>query len=335
MKIIASKISLFLIMLFLFSLIGCNNQGKVFQNTQDEPVNATLVMASPTGTLSMVMNGVAECVNKSYPGSVISIIPGAGGANIYRINNHEVDGGHTHSVLAYAAMHGQEPYNEKLANIAAIAGLYHSNQQFIIRKDLGIKSFDEIIEGKLKLRISVDQKGSMCPLAFSRLLAEYGFTIDDFNAWGGEVMYYNMNDSCSMMSDGLIDAALLSTFLPTPPIQEMSMNTQITILEIGPNVIEALVNKYGYEKIIIPQDTYSFLNKDMLSFASRIILIVPSDSTDDLPYKLAKSITENLDYLKSIHSGLSEMNTSFMTQHLGIPLHSGAEKYYKEAGILK
>lgn len=329
------RIALFLILALLFSLIGCSSQEKTSADKKDEAVDVTLVMASPTGTLSMVMSGVAECVSKSFPGSVVSIIPGAGGSNIYRVNKHEVDGGHTHSVLAYAAMNGQDPYNEKLANIAAVAGLYHSNQQFIIRKDFGSKSFDEIIQKKLKLRVSVDQPGSMGPLAFSRLLEEYGLTIDDFNSWGGEVMYFNMNDSCSMIADGRIDAALLSTFLPTPPIQELSLNTQINMLEIDSDVIEALVNKYGYEKIIVPKDTYTFLEKDMLSYGSRVILIAPLDSTDEFPYKLAKSITENLDYLKSIHSGLHEMNTEFMTKNLGVPLHPGAEKYYREKGIIK
>lgn len=327
--------STLLVLVLLFTLTGCKSKDTSAINEEDPPINVTLAMVSPTGTMSMVMSAVAECVHKSYPDSVVSLIPGSTSGNMVRVNNHEVDGGTAQAILAYAAYNGLDPYDKKLDNIASVASLFEGAMQLVVAKDLGITTFDEIIANKMKIRITIDQPGNMCQILFIRLLAEYGLTIDDFEAWGGKVLYFNMNDACDMLADGVIDAALISTFVPTPAIQETSINKDLVMLTFKPDIIDSLCEKYGYFETTVPAKTYNFVTEDQVTFGSRTILIVAKDRSDNFPYKLAKSLNENLDYLRAVHSSMADHKSETLVSNLGIPLHPGAEKYYREQGIIK
>lgn len=333
MKIFA-KVLLMLFMIIIFiNQIGC--QSNMVSNKDERNLNITMAGGSPNGTLYMVLSGVAECVQKCYPGSVVMIVPGSGTANLFRINNNEVDAGASHSATAYSALKGEELFDSKLDNISAIASLYPSTLQIVVNKNLGIESFDQIINNKMKLQISVDQPGSTASITFQRLLAEYGVDSDDFAEWGGEIIYKNMNDSADMLVDGRIEGMSISTLFPAPTILEASLNRELTILEINPNILESMINKYHYNTTVIPAHSYPFLEKDILALSSNTIIVVPRNSSEDMAYLLARSITENIDYLKDVHVALKQITPQSLTENLGIPLHKGAERYYREIGIIK
>ncbi len=327
-----------LVLIALLTMTACGGQtAEEPKETPDSeaPVKATLAGGSTTGMLFVVCSGITECVNRSYPGSSMTIVPGNVTANVMRVNDGEVDSGMAHSAVLYSAINGEAPYEKKMENLAAIASLYSSTYQIVMDRNLGITSFGEIIENKLKVRISIDMQGSSASVAFDRLLEAYGVTREDFEGWGGTIVMKTQEDSASMLADGAIDGYGLQTLWPATAIQESGVNKDVMLLPIEQEIIDSIIEKHGYANLTIPSGTYDFLDKDYPTFSTKTVLIVAADAPDELAYKLTRSLVENLEYMQQVHAGISGLTTIDMTEDTGAPLHPGAIKYYKEIGVLK
>ena len=300
-----------------------------------EPVEVTMLGGSPTGTWYMVTTGISECINRSYPNSIVQITPGGGAANPPRIGKNEVEMGMTHNILAFAAKNGTDPFEEKYENIEAVAAFYSSAFQFVIDSGEGISSFDQIIENKMKLRISIDKPGSSAQVVFLRMLDEYKVTVEDMEAWGCKIYFKNFADSSKMLSDGLIDGFGINTLAPAPTIVESSIGRDLVLLDMNSEKIAALSEKYGYADYVIPSGTYKFCDEDIHTFAATTVLAVSSDVPEEKVYKVTKAIVENLEYMQDVHVALSALTPESLTKNLGVNLHRGAERYYKEIGIIE
>lgn len=300
-----------------------------------QPLKVTFAGSSPGGVWYMVMNGISECITRSYPGSAITVIPGEGVSNVNRVNGKEAQLGLSHSAIAASAVAGNEPFKEKLNNVSAIASLYPSVLQVVVTKKLGVTSFDEIMQRKIKVRLSVDSPGSTGELAFKRLITEYGVTYEDMKKWGAEIVFKGMGDSSDMLADGRIDGFSTMTLAPASPVAEAAVNKELVILDMNPDIIKKVSEKYGYGTDKVPAGTYKFQTNDLVTVSSYTVIIVPKDGSDEVAYSTAKALKENLDYLKSVHVALKELTVEKMIRNVGAPLHKGAEKYYKEIGVIK
>jgi len=322
----------------IFFAGSCSSTAKeAGDNTKpgDAPVFATLAGGSPTGMLFMVCTGVSESVARSYPGSVVTIVPGSLTANAIRVNNGEVDACMANSALLYAASEGDSPYDKKLDNLAAVSNIFSGIFQIVVDKQTGITTFEEIVGKKLKVRLSFDQQGSATAVTIERLFAEYGVTREDFEAWGGTIVQKGQEDSAAMLSDGFIDGYAVQTLCPARAIQESAAARDIVLLELDPAVVSGMIEKYGYFPYTIPAGSYDFVTKDCPSLCANVVLTVPADAPDDLAYKLARSLVENIDYMREIHAGLKGLTPEGMASETGVPLHPGAMKYYKEIGVIE
>lgn len=303
--------------------------------TNTNPLNITFAGSSPGGVWYMVMGGVTETINKSFPKSSVTVVPGDGVSNLVRVAGGEAEIGMSHSAIAAAAIVGNDPFDKAYENVATVAALYPSHLQFVVTEKSGITSIRQIMENKMKVRLSVDAPGSTGELAFKRMINEYGFTYEDIQKWGGQVVFKNMGDSSDMLSDGLLDGMSTMTLYPASPIAEASINNKLVLMSIEPDIAAKLAEKYGYGTSVIPKNTYQFQAEEATSISSYTVICVPKDASEEIAYKVAKSITENLDYLKSVHVAMESLTADQLVKNLGAPLHSGAELYYKEKGILK
>ena len=264
----------------------------------------------------------------------MTVIPGEGVSNVARVNQDRAQIGLTHSAIAAAAVAGNDPFSETLDNVATVASLYPSTLQFFLRADLDVGSIEDLVRDQRDVRISVDSPGSTGALAFKRTLAAYGATYEDIESWGGAVLFKNMSDSSDMVSDGRLDGFSTMTLAPAAPVQEMARNRDLSMYSLKPGVLADLTANFGYSESLIAAQTYDFQPEEVYSISSYTVVIVPRDAPDELAYRIAKSMVEKLDYLRSVHVALSELTPEAMAGNLGAPMHPGAERYYREAGIL-
>lgn len=338
MKTYMKIISLIIIVLLL--VIGCSQKDDVANDkasATDSQGEFTVYLAGATpgggGVWDMIGAGLAEAIIRDNKGSSVTVVPGGGVSDVPVVSKQEAELGLTHSVIAVAGVKGIDPFKEKYTNVRGVISLYTSQLQFMVNPKTGIESISEIKEKKAKIRLAVGDPGSTGELATKRLLNAYGITYQDIESWGGKVLYKDMGEAASMYGDDIIDAFTLLTLAPNGPLQQVATNKDVKILSVDADIIQKMVTDYGYSEAIVPQSAYNFLDKDIPTFSSQVVLITNDQCSEQEIYLITKSFVENLDYIRSIHNNLRDLSPEKMVQ-TGVELHPGSAKYFKEKGIL-
>lgn len=332
------RVLLGLIIITLILLPGCsvNEKADSSGSTIEDnlAITTSLLHGSPGGVWFMLGTAISECLDKSYPGSIMHVNPGQSAANNYRLNNNETEFSLTHSSLAYEATNGLGQYEEKLNNIAGVAVFYSSPLQFVVRTNTGVKTFDDFIENKIPLKLSLSSKSGNSEVAFYNLVAEYGLTKDDLEGWGCELYSISLSDSADAFNDGIVDGLFIMASVPTPTLIKMGTNDEVTMVSISEEKIEAMAKNHGFNKFVVPAGSYTYQTEDISSFNTYTMICASLDTSLEHVYKVTKSLVENIEYLKTIHSALEEISVESFFINMGIPMHPGAERYYLEIGLI-
>ncbi len=335
------KTRTFMVLLICVALVllpGCNGVENSETNAtaihDDMKITTSLLHGSPGGVWFMLGTAISECLDKSYPDSIMHVNPGQSAANNYRLNSNETEFGLTHSSLAYEATNGLGQYEEKLDNIAGVAVFYASPLQFVVKTDKGVKTFDDFINNKIPLKLSLSSRNGNSEMAFYNLVAEYGLTKEDLEGWGCELHSISLADSADAFNEGIIEGLFIMASVPTPTLIKMGTNSDVTMVSISDEKIDAMVQNHGFSKFVVPADSYTYQTEDITSFNTSTMICASLETSEEHVYKVTKSLVENIEYLKTIHSALEGVSADSFLEDMVIPLHPGAERYYREIGII-
>ncbi|MHB1394995.1 MAG: TAXI family TRAP transporter solute-binding subunit [Clostridia bacterium] len=223
----------------------------------------------------------------------------------------------------FGAFAGKEPKK----NLRALMGLYPNYVQLVTTDKSGITKFEDL-KGK---RVGVGAPNSGVELNARMMYEAYGMTYED-----SKVDYLNYGEAIDQMKNGLIDAAFVTSGIPNATIMELGTTNKIVIVPIEGEGAKGLIEKYPFfVEETIPKDTYN-TDTDVKTVSVTNILIVREELPEAVVYEITKGIFENIDDIKASHNTAKE-NLSLENSQKGvsIPLHPGAEKYYKEMGIIK
>ena len=138
------------------------------------------------------------------------------------------------------------------------------------------------------------------------------------------------------MKDGNIDAAFNTAGIPTAAIQDLAVSKKMVLVPIDGQVATKLMAKYPFYALqIVPAGTYQGQNQNVTTVAVKSMLAVSSKLSGDLVYKMLETMYANTDRLIAAHSQGKNIKIESALEGMSIPLHSGAEKYFKEKGVLK
>jgi hypothetical protein len=324
-----SKIGLLILILGLLAVpVSAMGQAKII-----------ITMGPMGGTMYPVGAAIAEMITKNIPGTTATVTVGGSITNIELVHKGERQMGHTTAELVRAATTGGiDPFQQPRNNIRALAKLQTMYFQMGILNSVGIKSLAEVKEKKFPLRVCTNPRGNMVELVLQRVLKEYGITYEDIKGWGGKVHFVSHSDSVSLVRDGHADAATMFTSVPAPAFTEISLTRPLSIVSLKEDIVSKLCSQYGYARGIVPAGTYKGQDKDALTLSAGIILVVNSKLSDDLIYQIAKLMNSEDGRRKigAIHADIAkEFTPDKAFKDLGGPLHPGAEKYYREIGVLK
>jgi hypothetical protein len=248
---------------------------------------------------------------------------------------------------------GANGFGEKPLRLRAVAKFPHFDQLALaVRRDLGIDSIMQIKEQQIPLRISTAPLHLDHPVGWvlDVLFAEYGMTVDDFEKWGGFVTYGDRQpnflekvpsgrqDRVSAMKAGALNA-VFDEALMTVPWKEIADTVDLTFLPIDEDVLQTLDRKYGIRRAVIPRNRLRGVTEDVptVDFASWIFYC-HADLPDRLVYLTLKGIDEQRGQIETLfqpNQGLTgPVDLSTMWQGLELPLHPGAERYYREKGYM-
>lgn len=242
----------------------------------------------------------------------------------------------SYTPTAYTAIAGAEPFTEPYPDVRAVATLNpNSTFHFLVLKNTGLTSIEQIKEKNFPLKISVNKKGSTMELASKAVLEAYGITYQDIEKWGGKVFFLSTKESMEGIDNGQMQAHSITGEHPVSHFVEAATRHQFTLLSISPDVVEKVNQRLGTHAATIPAGTYSFNAKDIPTFAASLMLITGAGQPEELIYNVVKALHTNLDYLHSVHATLKDLSPEVMANVVPIPLHPGAERYYREIGVVR
>lgn len=217
-------------------------------------------------------------------------------------------------------------FKAPLKRLRAIAATYPNYIHIVASKESGIKTLEDL-KGK---RISVGAPKSGTELNARAIFKAAGLTYKDM----GRVEFMPYAESVELIKNRQLDATLQSSGLGMAAIRDLSAMIPITFVAIPEDVVSA-IGSAAYQPKMIPAGTYDGQDTDVPTAAITNILVSHDKVSDDIAYQMTKLIFENLDRMVSAHSAAADIKLETATEGLPIPLHPGAERYYKEAGVLQ
>jgi len=271
--------------------------------------------------------GMASILTKHVPGwQVTAEVTGASVDNMKLLNTGKTDVGFTMADTAWEAYVGVDKFKDGKVPIRTLAVLYPNRTHVVTVEGSGINSMQDL-KGK---RISVGSPGSGTEILSLRLLEFYGLTNDVKRE------RLSIAESVGAMKDRKIDAFIWSGGLPTAAVTDLAATpgTKIKLID-HTDAIDALNKKYGplYVKDVIPQTTYSGMDKPANILTVWNILAVNEKMPDSVAYTILKTLFDYKADLVATHKEAANMTIDIQTtSHSPIPFHPGAIKYFNEKG---
>lgn len=270
----------------------------------------------------------------NIPGLNATLIAGAGNSNPYAVDNNESQLGFTYVHTARDAYNGQGVSAQPAENIRLLMNI-RSIFYFtcMLDKSLGITSFDDIKEKKPALVCAVGAAGSGSEEVFRAVFEAHGITYEDIESWGGRIEYVGGGSGADLFRDGHVN--VLSNAAPQPYSTwvEVAASRDVVLLPIDDTAADAM-KELGYDVDTIDTTPYGDPTGMILSAGPTSILIVNKDVDEELVYQMTKLLYENFDNLIEIQSDLRGFDPE-NAANADIPLHPGAERYYREIGLIQ
>ena len=217
-------------------------------------------------------------------------------------------------------------FKAPLKRLRAIAGTYNNYIQVVASAESGIKTLEDL-KGK---RISVGAPKSGTELNARAIFKAAGLDYKDM----GRVEFLPYAESVELIKNRQLDATLQSSGLGMAAIRDLASTMPVTFVEIPAEVVEKIESE-AYQAGVIPAGTYDGQDADVPTVAITNILVSHEKVSDEVAYQMTKLMFDNLSPLGNAHSAAKDIKLENATKNLPIPLHPGAERFYKEAGVLK
>jgi TRAP transporter TAXI family solute receptor len=266
------------------------------------------------------------------PGVVATAVASNGSvANINGIQSGSLESGFTQSDVAYWAYTGTGVYEgkPKVADLRLIANLYPETIHLVARKGANIKSVADL-KGK---RVSLDEPGSGTLVDARIILGAYGITEKDIKP-----EYLKPNQAGDKMRDGGLDAFFFVGGYPTSAISELaSAGGGVDLVPVTGPEVDKMLKEYGFFALdTIPANTYKGVG-EVKTIAVGAQWVTSAKQPEALIYEITKAMwnDNSRKLLDAGHAKGKAITKASATAGAGIPFHPGAEKFYKEAGLLK
>ena len=267
------------------------------------------------------------------PGLIATAVSANGSvANMNAIGSGQMESGFSQSDVAYWAFTGTGIYEGKgkVPDLRLIANLYPESIHLVARKGSGIKSVADL-KGK---RVSLDEPGSGTLIDARIILEAYGLTEKDIKA-----EYLKPQNAGDKMKDGSMDALFTVSGFPQGAVVEIaSSGGGIDLISIDDASVEKITQKYKFfSRHTIPGGVYKGVDGDTKTLSVGAQWLTSVKQPEALIYEITKALwNENTrKQLDSGHAKGKSITASTALAGAGVPLHPGAEKFYREAGLLK
>lgn len=285
-----------------------------------------------TGVYYPTGGAICRLVNKDRKEHGIRCAVESTGGSVYNINTikaGELEFGVAQSDWQYHAYHGTSKFADNpFPEIRAVFSVHPEPFTLLVRADSGIESF-EGLKGK---RVNVGNPGSGQRATMEVVMEAFGIGMDDF-ALATE---YKGSEMAKQLCDGNIDAMIYTIGHPAAAIKEATTTCDVQLIDVAGDPIDKLVADNPYYRIAtVPGGMYDGNPDDTTTFGVGATFVTSADIPEDVVYVVAKAVMENIDDFRQLHPAFANLDPQQMVSAgLSAPLHPGAEKAYKELGLI-
>ncbi len=260
--------------------------------------------------------------------NVSAVSTGASNDNLARIMREELQLGMSVHIPAQEAYKGEGEFEGiPVENFGFMGHIYPEVMQVITLGSTGIESIADL-KGK---RVAIGPPGSGTQALAKAILAAYGIQDGDYEAFEE-----GFGDAKNKLQDGQIEASFGLLGLPASSIDELQAQTNdVKFLEVTGDALATLEETTGYEGLEIPAGSYEWLQNPAQTITAYAVLVgSTSQISEELGYEITKTLYENYDQI-SHTQGRHMTIENVLNGSTDLPFHPGAEKYFKEIGVLK
>lgn len=285
--------------------------------------------------------GMADMVKPHLPaGSSIDVLPRAGGVgNLKLIQSGEMELGISFSVSTAEACGGFGTFKEKLGNVRAVMGgldTYYVGT-FVTKKS-GATSWQDIVNAKNDFHLLTTRPGGTGELAVRQVLALLGSSKEDVAKKGGTIEATERSGAAETIRDGQADGWAHVVTKGHPAATQIVTINEMTVLPLPDDIIKGMIEKNGWSPATMPANTFKGQTQAVKTVKTASNIVAGAKVPDSVVYTFTKTIIENAAKLPKIHAALGDFDPK-QAADAGLngkcPLHPGAAKYYKEAGLIK
>jgi TRAP transporter TAXI family solute receptor len=217
-------------------------------------------------------------------------------------------------------------FKTPLKKLRGVAAIYPNYIHLVASADSGIRSLADL-KGK---RVAVGAPKSGTELNARAILKGAGMSYKDL----GKVEYLPFGESVELMKNRQLDATLISAGLGVAAVRDLATAVKIVIVPIPAEVI-AKIGDPAYQAATIPANTYNGQTEAVATVAIPNFLVTHEGVPADTVYAMTKAMFDNLDQMVAAHAAAKAIRRENALEGMPLPLHPGAEKYYREVGLIK
>ncbi|MBA7614452.1 hypothetical protein ES703_21716 [subsurface metagenome] len=282
------------------------------------------------GTYYPLGGALAQMISNNVEGLIVTAQSGnASIANCNLISREQIETGFSQANTTFwcytgtGILEGTPP----ITNLRGIASLYPETIHIVAIKGSGIKTIEDL-KGK---RVGVGAPNSGTAADAEIILNAHGITFDDI-----EADFLSFNEVAQRLIDGQIDAGFTTAGFPTSSIINIATKRDIVLIPMSEEKIKELVKAIPYYgATVIPGGLYKGVDEDVPALATPALWVCDAKLSSDIVYKMTNVLWEHRDVLEKVHSQGKNITLETALDGIGVPLHPGAEQYYKEVGLIK
>lgn len=287
------------------------------------------MMTGPQGGVWVPLGGALKNLwEKAVPGLQITSTPGAGIANVIGVDTGKAQIGFANSSSTVDGLAGRPPFKQKVSKVCQLANVYPQYFQVVALASSNVKSFADL-KGK---SVVTQPKGNTGELLTDAIVKLNGMNYQSLARISFQASY---TDAVSLMKDGHAQVFTLGTTSPASSVMDLASARAINLVPVDDKTMNALKQENpGYNRLVIKAGTYPKQTTDVPAIGYLTHLVVACDLPEKLVYDMAKVMAGNIPTMATVNKSIAELTPRMMATDIGVPLHPGAARYYKEAGAL-
>jgi len=293
----------------------------------------TIGTGGVTGVYYPTGGAICRLVNKSRKTHGVRCSVESTGGSVYNINTiraGELDMGVAQSDWQYHAYNGTSKFKDKgpFKELRAVFSVHPEPFTVVARKDSGIKNFMDL-KGK---RVNIGNPGSGQRGTMEVLMAALGWTKKTFKL----ASELKSAEQSQALCDNKIDAMVFTVGHPSGSIKEATTTCDTVLVNVTGAAVDKLVKDNDfYRTATVPGGMYNGNPNDTKTFGVGATFVSSTKVPAKTVYEVVKAVFTNFDSFKKLHPAFKVLKKKEMIKDgLSAPLHDGAAKYYKEAGLM-